>query len=224
MKEKVFVVVAGNIGSGKSSLTKMLSRYYGWDASFEFVDNNPYLADFYADMKRWSFNLQVYFLSKRFGEHKKIVEGSASVIQDRSIYEDAEIFARNLHLIDKMETRDYENYMALYALMLEHLKPPDLLIYLDARIETLVKQIAIRSRDFEQSIPRSYLEQLNEHYANWIPRYTLSPVLNIPSDEVDFVNERGDFNRMLLLISSKLMEIGYNPIVKDKNVLIAKTA
>ncbi|HLX13398.1 MAG TPA: deoxynucleoside kinase [Bacteroidota bacterium] len=216
MKEKIFVVVAGNIGSGKSSLTKMLSEYYGWEASFEFVDNNPYLADFYADMKRWSFNLQVYFLSKRFGEHKKIIEGTVSVIQDRSIYEDAEIFAKNLHLIGKMDLRDYENYMALYALMLEHLRPPDLLVYLDARIETLVKQISLRSRDFEQSIPRSYLEQLNDHYANWIPRYKLSPVLRIPSDEVDFVHERGDFNRMLLLINSKLMDIGYAPAAAKK--------
>jgi hypothetical protein len=215
----VFVVVAGNIGAGKSSLTKMLSAYFGWKPSFEFVDDNPYLADFYADMSRWSFNLQVYFLSKRFAEHKKILDGAESVIQDRSIYEDAEIFAKNLHLIGKMSLRDYDNYIALYSIMLEHLKPPDLLIYLDARIETLLKQISLRSRGFEQSIPRSYLEQLNEHYADWIPRFKLSPVLTIPSDEVDFVHERGDFNRMLLLIHAKLIEIGVMPVPARKKNL-----
>lgn len=209
MKKKVFVAVAGNIGSGKSSLTRLLSSHYGWNSSFEFVDDNPYLADFYADMNRWSFNLQVFFLSKRFTEHKKIVEGSESVIQDRSIYEDAEIFAKNLHVIGKMDKRDYENYVALYTVMMEYLQPPDLLIFLDAKIETLLKQIARRGRDYEQGIPRSYLEQLNENYADWIRRYTLGPKLTIPSDEVDFVHEKGDFNRMLMLIHAKLMEIGY---------------
>src|SRR5258708_1617425 len=128
MKDKIFVAVAGNIGSGKSSLTKMLSSHFGWSSCFEFVDDNPYLADFYGDMNRWSFNLQIYCLSKRFTDHKKIVEDSASVIQDRSIYEDAEIFAKNLHLIGKMDKRDYENYVALYSIMTEYLKAPDLLI------------------------------------------------------------------------------------------------
>src|SRR5271157_1038645 len=138
-KSKIFVAVAGNIGAGKSSLTHLLSRHYGWKAFFESVDNNPYLSDFYADMNRWSFNLQVYFLSKRFNDHKRIVDGTESVIEDRSIYEDAEIFARNLHLIGKMDKRDYENYVELYHVMTQYLQPPDLLIYLDARIETLLK-------------------------------------------------------------------------------------
>ena len=209
MKSKIFVAVAGNIGSGKSSLTRMLSRHYGWRSYYESVDDNPYLADFYNDMLRWSFNLQVYFLSKRFNDHKKIVEGTESVIQDRSIYEDAEIFARNLHLIGKMDGRDYANYVELYHVMMEYLRPPDLLIYLDARIETLLKQIAYRGREYEQSIPREYLEQLSGHYRDWIGRYRLGPLLVVPSDEVDFVHERGDFNRMLLLIQAKLMEIGY---------------
>jgi deoxyadenosine/deoxycytidine kinase len=211
MKSKIFVAVAGNIGSGKSSLTRLLSEHYGWKSFFESVEDNPYLSDFYADMNRWSFNLQVYFLSKRFNDHKRIVEGEESVIQDRSIYEDAEIFAKNLHMIGKMDARDYTNYVELYKVMMQYLQPPDLLIFLDARIETLLKQIAKRGRDYEQSIPRSYLEQLSSHYKEWIGSYTLGPLLTIPSDEVDFVHERGDFNRILMLIQSKLMEIGYQP-------------
>ncbi len=209
MKSKIFVAVAGNIGSGKSSLTRMLSEQYGWKAFYESVDDNPYLADFYRDMNRWSFNLQVYFLSKRFNDHKRIVEGTESIIQDRSIYEDAEIFAKNLAHIGKMDRRDYTNYVELYRVMMQYLRPPDLLIYLDARIETLLKQIARRGREYEQSIPRSYLEELSSHYRGWIERYDLGPLLVIPSDEVDFVHERGDFNRTLLLIQGKLMELGY---------------
>ena len=209
MKSKIFVAVAGNIGSGKSSLTRMLSQHYGWKSFYESVDDNPYLSDFYKDMNRWSFNLQVYFLSKRFNDHKRIVDGVESVIQDRSIYEDAEIFAKNLNLIGKMDQRDYTNYVDLYKVMMQYLQPPDLLIFLDARIETLLKQIARRGRDYEQSIPRSYLEQLSSHYKDWIDNYKLGPLLVIPSDEVDFVHERGDFNRMLLLIHGKLMELGY---------------
>jgi deoxyadenosine/deoxycytidine kinase len=209
MASKIFVAVAGNIGSGKSSLTKLLSQHYGWKTFYESVDDNPYLADFYGDMNRWSFNLQVYFLSKRFNDHKKIVDGAESVIQDRSIYEDAEIFAKNLHDIGKMDDRDYTNYVELYKVMTQYLRPPDLLVYLDARIDTLLTQIGRRGREYEQSIPRSYLEQLRDNYTSWIERYRLGPVLIIPSDEVDFVHERGDFNRILLLIEGKLMELGY---------------
>lgn len=207
--EKLFVAVAGNIGSGKSSLTRLLGEHYGWKTFFESVEDNPYLADFYRDMNRWAFTLQVYFLSRRFNDHKRIVEGSESVIQDRSIYEDAEIFARNLYKIGKMDERDYTNYVELYKVMTGYLKPPDLLIYLDARIETLMKQISRRGREYEQTIPRSYLEQLGEHYRDWISRYTLGPLLVVPSDEVDFVHERGDFNRMLLLIQGKLLALGH---------------
>jgi hypothetical protein len=209
MNKKVFVAVAGNIGSGKSSLTTMLSKHYGWKSFYESVEDNPYLADFYGDMNRWSFNLQVYFLSKRFNDHKRIVEGTVDVIQDRSIYEDAEIFAKNLHDIGKMDDRDYTNYVELYKVMMQYLQPPDLLIFLDARIDTLLKQIARRGRNYEQSIPRDYLEQLSGLYKEWIQRYTLGPLLVIPSDEVDFVHERGDFNRMLMLIHGKLQDLGY---------------
>jgi len=209
MNKKVFVAVAGNIGSGKSSLTTMLSKHYGWKSFYESVEDNPYLADFYGDMNRWSFNLQVYFLSKRFNDHKRIVEGTVDVIQDRSIYEDAEIFAKNLHDIGKMDDRDYTNYVELYKVMMQYLQPPDLLIFLVARIDTLLKQIARRGRNYEQSIPRDYLEQLSGLYKGWIQRYTLGPLLVIPSDEVDFVHERGDFNRMLMLIHGKLQDLGY---------------
>lgn len=210
-KSNIFVAVAGNIGSGKSSLTRLLSKHYGLEAYFESVDNNPYLSDFYGDMKRWSFNLQVYFLSKRFRDHKSIVESKRNVIQDRSIYEDAEIFARNLYEIGQMDGRDYTNYVELYKVMMEYLQPPDLLIYLDATIETLVQQIKKRGREYEQSIPRAYLEQLDKHYKNWIKKYKLGPLLVVPSDEVDFVHEKGDFNRVLMLIQAKLMEIGWQP-------------
>ena len=154
-QNKIFVAVAGNIGSGKSSLTRMLSAHYDWNSFYESVEDNPYLNDFYGDMNRWSFNLQVYFLSKRFRDHKNIVEGKNSCIQDRSIYEDVEIFANNLHTIGKMDTRDFHNYRELYSVMMEYLQPPDLLIFLDAKIETLLKQISLRGREYEQSIPRT---------------------------------------------------------------------
>jgi deoxyadenosine/deoxycytidine kinase len=198
--DKVFVAVAGNIGSGKSSLTQLLSSHFGWRPYFESVEDNPYLSDFYGDMKRWSFNLQVYFLSNRFRSHKAITEGPDSVVLDRVIYEDAEIFARNLYEMGNMDERDYRNYTALYAVMTEFLQPPDLLIYLRANIDTLLRQIALRGRDFEQSIRREYLEQLNVHYERWISTYKAGKLLVIESDGVDFVGKRGDFDRILDMI------------------------
>lgn len=201
---KLFVAVAGNIGSGKSSLTRLLSREFGWKPYYESVEDNPYLHDFYNDMKRWSFNLQVYFLSNRFRSHKSISEGPRSVVLDRVIYEDAEIFARNLYEIGNMEKRDYENYVALYDVMTEYLRPPDLLIYLRAHVGTLVKQIALRGRDFEQSIHREYLEQLNVHYETWTKRYKLGPLLVVESDKLDFVNKPEDLARVVDMITKKL--------------------
>jgi hypothetical protein len=201
---KVFVAVAGNIGAGKSSLTRLLGEYFGWKPYFESVADNPYLGDFYADMKRWSFNLQVYFLSNRFRSHKAITEGTGSVILDRVIYEDAEIFARNLHEIGNMEKRDFENYVALYDVMTEYLHPPDLLIYLRAGVDTLMRQIALRGRDFEQSIKREYLEQLNRHYEAWIQRYRRGPLLVVESDSLDFVNRKEDLERVTGMIGEKL--------------------
>lgn len=191
---KTFVTVAGNIGSGKSSLTTLLGTKFGWTPYYESVEDNPYLADFYGDMKRWSFHLQIYFLSHRFQTHKKIVESSGSVIQDRSIYEDAEIFARNLYEIGNMTKRDYSNYVALYTVMMEYLQAPDLMIYLKADVSTLKRQIAKRGREYEQSIPSEYLEQLNRHYESWITNYRLGKLLVIESDPLDFVHHEKDFD------------------------------
>jgi len=201
---KVFVAVAGNIGAGKSSLTKLLAKQFGWKPYFESVEDNPYLDDFYGNMKRWSFNLQVYFLSNRFKSHKSITEGRGSVILDRVIYEDAEIFARNLHEIGNMEDRDYDNYVALYDVMTEFLHPPDLLIYLRANVDTLMRQISLRGRDFEQSIKREYLEQLNRHYESWIKRYKRGPLLIVESDGLDFVKREDDLEMLMGMIRKRL--------------------
>jgi deoxyadenosine/deoxycytidine kinase len=202
-QNKIFVAVAGNIGSGKSSLTTMLGNRFGWKPYFESVEDNPYLADFYGDMKRWSFHLQIYFLSHRFTNHKQIVESPEPVIQDRSIYEDAEIFARNLHDIGNMDDRDYTNYTALYHVMMEYLRAPDLMIYLRASVDTLKKQISKRGRSYEQSIEREYLEQLNRHYESWIENYKLGPLLVIESDGLDFVHNESDFQRIEKLVKEK---------------------
>lgn len=202
--KKAFVAVAGNIGSGKSSLTRLLSNANGWTPMYESVEDNPYLSDFYKDMRRWSFQLQVYFLSNRFRSHKSITEGSRSVVLDRVIYEDAEIFARNLFEIGNMEERDYNNYVALYNVMTEYLHPPDLLIYLRASMPTLLRQISLRGRDFERSISRDYLEQLNRHYERWISHYTKGKVLIIESDNLDYVNRKEDFDRVMAMVSEGL--------------------
>ncbi len=205
---KLFVAIAGNIGSGKSSLTRLLSEKFGWTPYYESVADNPYLHDFYADMKRWSFSLQVYFLSNRFRSHKAISEGPTSVVLDRIIYEDAEIFARNLYEMGNMEERDYKNYVALYEVMTEYLRPPDLLIYLRANVDTLLKQIALRGRDFEQSIRREYLEQLNTHYERWIRNYRHGPVLVVESDSLDFVNRPEDLRTIADMIKAKVGRAG----------------
>jgi deoxyadenosine/deoxycytidine kinase len=199
-----FVAVAGNIGSGKSSLTRLLSESMGWRPMYESVEDNPYLSDFYKDMRRWSFQLQVYFLSNRFRSHKAITEGTQSVVLDRVIYEDAEIFARNLYEIGNMEERDYQNYLALYDVMTEYLHPPDLLVYLRANVDTLMRQIASRGRDFEQSIKREYLEQLNRHYESWISRYTKGRLLVIESDGLDFVNRQEDLKTVIGMVLDNL--------------------
>jgi len=171
---------------------------------YESVEDNPYLSDFYKDMRRWSFQLQVYFLSNRFRSHKAITEGTQSVVLDRVIYEDAEIFARNLYEIGNMEERDYQNYLALYDVMTEYLHPPDLLVYLRANVDTLMRQIASRGRDFEQSIKREYLEQLNRHYESWISRYTKGRLLVIESDGLDFVNRQEDLKTVIGMVLDNL--------------------
>jgi hypothetical protein len=199
-----FVAVAGNIGSGKSSLTRLLSTAMGWQPMFESVEDNPYLSDFYKDMRRWSFQLQVYFLSNRFRSHKAITEGGTSVVLDRVIYEDAEIFARNLFEIGNMEERDYRNYLALYEVMTAYLHPPDLLVYLRANVDTLLRQISLRGRDFEKSIKREYLEQLNRHYESWIARYTRGKLLIVESDNLDFVNNKKDLDAVIGMVVDHL--------------------
>jgi deoxyadenosine/deoxycytidine kinase len=205
--QPLFVAVAGNIGAGKSSLARLLGGRFQWKPYFESVDDNPYLADFYGDMSRWSFHLQIYFLANRFKCHKEIVESSESVIQDRSIYEDAEIFARNLYDIGKMTERDYTNYVSLFHVMMEYLKPPDLMIYLRANVDTLAKQISKRGRDFEQGIQRSYLETLNKLYEDWITRYKLGPLLIIESDDLDFVNNKTDLDYILTSVKDHLPQM-----------------
>lgn len=204
---KYFIAVAGNIGAGKSSLTRMLGERFNWKPYYESVEDNPYLSDFYGDMNRWSFHLQMYFLANRFKSHKEIVESNKSVIQDRSIYEDAEIFARNLHLIGKMDKRDYDNYVSLFHVMMTYLKPPDLLIYLQSTVDTLVTQIKSRGRDYEQSMPRDYLAQLNSHYEEWIGCYKIGPLLIIESDSLDFVHRPDDFEYIVGKVKNALPQL-----------------
>ena len=202
--KKYFISVAGNIGSGKSSLTRMIAKEFGWVPYFESVQDNPYLSDFYKEMRRWSFQLQVYFISNRFHTHKKIIASKKSVIQDRSIYEDVEIFARNLYLMGRMEKRDYQNYRALFYEMVSYLKAPDLVVYLKADIKTLVKQIKLRGREFEKSIEKQYLERLNRSYSKWIKEYKLGKVLVIESDNIDFVNNKEHFGLIINSIKKNL--------------------
>ena len=179
------IAIAGNIGSGKTTLTRLLSKHFGWKPHFEEVDNNPYLESFYEDMKRWSYNLQIYFLNSRFRQVMDIRKSGDDIIQDRTIYEDAYIFAANLYDMGLMETRDYQNYQDLFELMSSFLQAPDLLIYLRASVPTLVRQIQKRNRDYEQSIRLDYLKALNKRYENWISSYNKGKLLIIESDNID---------------------------------------
>ena len=179
------IAIAGNIGSGKTTLTRLLSKHFGWKPHFEEVDNNPYLESFYEDMKRWSFNLQIYFLNSRFRQVMDIRKSGDDIIQDRTIYEDAYIFAANLYDMGLMETRDYQNYEQLFELMSSFLQAPDLLIYLRASVPTLVRQIQKRNCDYEQSIRLDYLKALNKRYENWISNYNKGKLLIIESDDID---------------------------------------
>lgn len=206
-KNKVgFLAIAGNIGAGKSSLTGLLARHYNWNAVYESVDDNPYLADFYEDMKRWSFNLQIYFLSSRFRHQKQLMLSPDNFIQDRTIYEDVEIFAKNLYEMSLMSERDYSNYKALFAEMVSYLKPPDLLIYLRAKVPTLVHQIQKRGRDYENTIRIDYLERLNKHYEDWIDRYPHSKLI-IETDDLDFVNHTADLGKVIDLVDKRLFSL-----------------
>lgn len=184
---KKYIVVAGNIGVGKSTLVQLLCQQLGWDPFYEPVTENPYLADFYTDMNAWSFHSQVFFLSHRLQIHHQIMKHPGSVVQDRSVYEDAEIFAQNLFLQGKLSQRDHATYRALYQSVNDFLPPPDLVIYLRASVSTLLHRIAQRNRDYEQSIDPAYLHQLNNLYHQWIEHFTLCPVLTVPADDLDYV-------------------------------------
>lgn len=198
-----FIAIAGNIGAGKSSLTGLLAKHFGWEAFYESVDDNPYLSDFYDDMRRWSFNLQIYFLSSRFRHQKQMLEREGRFVQDRTIYEDVEIFAKNLHNMGLMSDRDFENYEALFREMTNYLQEPSLLIYIRAQVPTLVQQIQQRGREYENTIRIEYLERLNRLYEDWIQRYPHEKLI-IDTDDLDFVNNKEDLGRIIELIEQRL--------------------
>ena len=197
------IAIAGNIGSGKTTLTKMLAAHYGWTPKYESVDFNPYLADFYEDMARWSFNLQIYFLNKRFKDVVEIAKGDAVIVQDRTIYEDARIFAPNLHDMGLMSTRDFENYSDLFDLMMSLVGTPDLLIYLKSSVPALISKIQKRGRDYEKSIRIDYLTGLNDKYENWIKDYK-GNLLVIDADSLDFAGRSEDFDKVTDMIDAQL--------------------
>ena len=198
------IAVAGNIGSGKTTLTNMLSKHYGWETHFEDVDHNPYLNDFYHDMQRWSFNLQIYYLNSRFTQVQEIKKTEQTVIQDRTIYEDAFIFAPNLHSMGLMTTRDFENYFSLFNLMDSFVSAPDLLIYLRASVPTLVNQIQQRGRDYEESIRLDYLKRLNERYEAWISTYDKGKLFIIDIDNNRFPESQEDLGKIIHSIDAEI--------------------
>ena len=198
------IAVTGNIGAGKTTLTTMLAKHYGWSAQFEDVDHNPYLDDFYQDMSKWSFALQMYFLGSRFRQVKEIRESGKNIIQDRTIYEDAHIFAENLNEMNLLSDRDYSNYTSLFNLMKTFVSAPDLLIYLKADISTLTKQIAKRGREYEAGISIDYLMRLNKKYEAWINSYKEGKLLIIDVNDLDFVEREEDFGYILERIDAEL--------------------
>ncbi len=198
------IAIAGNIGAGKTTLTSLLAKHYQWDAMFEDTNTNPYLSDFYDDMKRWSFNLQIYFLNSRYSQVVDIRKGNSTVIQDRTIYEDAHIFAPNLYDMGLMSERDFSNYTSLFETMSAQIQGPDLLIYLKASISTLVDHIQVRGRDYEGSMSIDYLKRLNKRYDNWIASYNQGPLLVINSDEIDFLNKQEDFGEIVSKIEAEI--------------------
>jgi deoxyadenosine/deoxycytidine kinase len=198
------VAIAGNIGAGKTTLTKLLAKHYRWEPHFEDVVDNPYLDDFYTQMERWSFNLQIYFLNSRFRQVLQIRESGKKIIQDRTIYEDAHIFAPNLHAMGLMTNRDYENYQSLFELMQKLVDPPDLLIYLRADISTLVAQIHKRGRDYENSISIDYLSRLNERYEAWVSKYDKGKLLVVNVDNLDFVDNPEDLGSVINKIDAEI--------------------
>jgi len=198
------IALAGNIGAGKTTLTELLSKHYKWNPHYEDVDENPYLNDFYEDMQRWSFNLQIYFLNSRFNQVVNIRSSTQTVIQDRTIYEDAEIFAPNLHAMGLMTSRDFHTYTTLFQMMNRMIQAPDLLIYLRASVPTLVNQIQKRGREYENSIRLDYLKQLNERYEAWVNRYKAGKLLIIDVDRIDFQNNPEDLSNIIDRIDANI--------------------
>ena len=198
------IAIAGNIGSGKTTLSGLLAKNFGWQPHYEDVDTNPYLPSFYEDMQRWSFNLQIYFLNSRFRQIVDIRKSGKNVIQDRTIYEDANIFAPNLHTMNLMTTRDYDNYQSLFELMATFIQPPDLLIYLRADVPTLVRNIQKRGRDYEASIRLDYLKSLNERYENWINGYTSGKLLIFDVDNINFQENPEDLGQIIERVQANL--------------------
>jgi deoxyadenosine/deoxycytidine kinase len=203
-KKPKHIAVAGNIGAGKTTLTEMLSKHYRWIPQFEDVDDNPYLNDFYEDMPRWSFPLQIYFLNGRLSQLIDIKNGTETVIQDRTIYEDAHIFAPNLHEMGLMTKRDYDNYFTFFSTLKSMVQPPDLLIYLQCSVPTLVGQIQKRGREYEENIRLDYLKKLNEYYNKWIENYKEGPLLIINGDENKFGENSEDFGKIINQVDAEL--------------------
>ena len=199
---KKFVAVAGNIGVGKSTLVALLCQHLDWQPFYEPVADNPYLADFYADMSSWSFHSQIFFLTHRLRAHRQLLDHPTSVLQDRTVYEDAEIFAENLYRQGLIHPRDYQTYRELYEVLTDFLPPPDLVLYLRASVPTLLSRISHRGRDYERQITFDYLSQINALYEEWIARFSLCPVLTVPSDDLDYVAN----SRHLNLIAEKVQE------------------
>lgn len=205
MSDKVkHIAIAGNIGAGKSTLTSLLAKAFNWEPHYEDVENNPYLNDFYEDMPRWSFNLQVYFLNNRFRQIIDIQKGNRTVIQDRTIYEDAYIFAPNLHAMGLMSTRDFENYLSLFKTIESQIKSPDLMIYLRASIPTLVNQIQKRGREYEDNLRLDYLRKLNEFYEEWVKGYDKGQLLIIDVDNCNFADSQEDLSEVVQRVSAEL--------------------
>ncbi|UCS92681.1 deoxynucleoside kinase [Echinicola marina] len=198
------IAVSGNIGSGKSSLASMLGKHFNWHVNHEDVDDNPYLLDFYEDMHKWAFHLQVYFLNSRFNQIKEILASKKTTIQDRTIYEDAYIFAANLNQSGYLNNRDYHNYLQLFHSMMHYIQAPDLLIYLKADIPKLVSQIQKRGRSYEANISIKYLKNLNNHYENWIKTYDKGKILIIDVNDLDFVSKKEDFSQVLNLVDREI--------------------
>jgi deoxyadenosine/deoxycytidine kinase len=206
-ERKQFIAIAGNIGVGKSSLTRMLSDAFGWEPFYEAAAENPYLADFYADMTRWSFHSQVFYLGKRLEHHRQLIDRPGSVVQDRTVYEDAEIFARNLYEQGQLSERDYDAYRRLYRAVSSFLPPPDLIVYLRASVETLIEHIQRRGNDYEQKIAPEYLAQLNHLYKDWISDWTACPVVSIEIDGIDFLHNRAELDRIVEIIKGSLKSL-----------------